>query len=132
MRYVDFSIQLLLMVAGVVLVIFSVKERDVMFLFLIVQFVLGAWQFGGSLFRLLLNDRRRQLKSYLIVSSVYLVVLAMINTLFGSDKWFYETDINLLITTVPAWLLAGYYFFLTCAKTFVNRESGKFLRHISF
>jgi hypothetical protein len=133
MRYLNFSIQALLIATEIILALFAFTERDVISLFLIGQLILGIWQYGGSLVLFIMRSGdRHKLKPYLILSSCYLFLLSIFNYLFGTEKWFYGTDLNLLMIIIPSWVLAGYYFFITFKRTFPKRERGKFLRHVSF
>jgi hypothetical protein len=133
MRYLNLSIQALLIATEIILALFAFTEPDVISLFLIVHLILGIWQYGGALVLFILkSDYRHKLKSYLIFSSCYLFLLIIFNYLFGTEKWFYETDFNLLVITIPPCFIAGYYFIITFRISFPQKENGKFLRHVSF
>lgn len=131
MWHLNFCVQSILFLTAVILAMFSFTEPDMISLFLILQLVLGFWQYGESLLLLLTkNNRSRLLQLYMILSSFYLVLLTISNVLFGTEKWCNETA-NVLII-VPFWILTGFYFFITWKRTFPRKEGGKFLRHVSF
>jgi hypothetical protein len=122
MKYVDFVCQTVLLIFAVAVLVFILPDRVLPEAMLVPQFFVGVWQIISSVVSVLFKMRAYQLKKWhLFFASIFLVCL-----------WAMP-DISLPILMVPSWILAGYYYAITCIKTFHRkRKTGSFLPHISF
>jgi hypothetical protein len=122
MKYIDFIIQtgLILFSAGVLLV--TLQNNAWPATLLIPQFFVGVWQMISSIVSVLFKMRAYHLKRWhLFFAGLYLVCLS---------AW---PSVSLTFLIVPSWLLATYYYIVTCVTTFARqRKNGSFLPHLSF
>jgi hypothetical protein len=127
MRKFDFIVQTILMGAGALLISASALDHEYLVPFMICQFLIGLWQYGGSLIAFFFKSAAYR-KRYIQVSSCYLLSLAIIFALRFPSPIF-----NLLYLILPAWILAIYYYKLTWQSAFINgHNESKFLPHTNF
>ncbi|MBL0745026.1 hypothetical protein [Chryseolinea lacunae] len=123
MKYVDLAIQTLLFLAAAGVVITHFGAPDWEMGILLVQILLGPWQLLGSLAAVLLRTRQHELKvPHLAISWIYIFVLLVVS----------RDHVSVMLVTVPAWLLAAYYYVVTWKVALHRKHDGKFLPHLSF
>ena len=132
MKYVDFGIQSLLLLMGVVVTLASVimGDKDWLFGILYMQLLLGPWQYVGSLLCIAAGARySNERKTHFFISTLYLLLL------IAGSKSSITQDLSgpviLVSLTVPACALALYYYLITWGWVF-PRYKGQFLPHINF
>ena len=127
-KYIDFSVQTLLFVAVLVILIGRLGGSDTLLLVLWMQLLIGPWQVLSSVISVGVRARMYKPKTiHLIISALYLTVL------FSFPLSMYSPVLARIIFMVPAWILAIYYFVLTCLATFQRRgRQSSFLPHTSF
>ena len=125
MKYIDFFIQTLCILAALAILCLASDEADVMLGILFVQIVLGFCQMFSSVISFIKKGRMYMAKRFhLFPALVYLVIF------FSSEFKWYE---SLTLVVITPWVLAIYYYVLTCKVTFAGRRSnGSFLPHLSF
>lgn len=129
MKYIDFGIQTLIMGFAVVLLITDFGESGWPLSILYAQLLMGPWQFFSSLISVVAPAEFYKAKQiHLIISSVYLLILwgGSNAELSMSASW-----VSVFLT-VPAWILAIYYYSITCQSVFQTKPRGSFLRHLNF
>jgi hypothetical protein len=118
MKYIDFSVQSILLVAALVVFITNIGGSDAVRVLLWMQLLVGPWQLLSSLIAVAIH---------LIISALYLTVLFML------PFQRFTTSTTLIILMAPAWTLAIYYYMLTSLATFQKRaRQSSFLPHTSF
>lgn len=131
MKYIDFTLQtiiLLLTAAG-----FVYDPKAWVMCILYAQIVLGPWQYFSSLISVITRAPFfKQKRIHLIVSTIYLLLLYL-GTLKNVHGISFPDEAIFPAFTIPAWILALYYFAITCRWTFSKTKSGgNFLPHLSF
>lgn len=130
MKYIDFGIQTLIFGFALVLLATTWSESDWPLSVLFAQLFMGPWQFFSSLVSVITRtELYREKQIHLFTSIGYLMVLV----LGANAGQSVPKEFVLFFATVPAWLLAIYYYYLTYrwAFHFQNSNAG-FLRHINF
>ena len=125
MKFLDFSVQSLMLVVVLILLVASENPSPDI---LSMQLVVGSWQLLSSLRSVGLRTRKYKLKTiHLILSAIYLSILLIIP--FPE----LSRSVALIILMVPAWILAAFYYAITCFAAFpkTSRQSS-FLPHTSF
>lgn len=131
MKYLDFTIQSLIMIAALALAMACVTTKpDAFIMILMVQFYLGCWQLASSVISLIARAPRFRTKSiHLIISVIYLLSFIGI---FNSGFNIPQLAVKLYLT-VPAWALGIYYYIITWQWAVPKKTGGgKFLPHINF
>jgi len=130
MKYIDFGIQTLILAFAIILLATTWNESDWPLSILFAQLFMGPWQFLSSLVSVITRtELHKEKQIHLFTSIAYLMILVLgSNTGQSIPKEF-----TLFFVTVPAWLLAIYYYYLTYRWTFsFQKTNGGFLRHINF
>lgn len=123
MKYIDLTIQTLLFLAAIILVGMYFGQHEGAAIILLPQMFLGPWQLMGSLASVLLRTREYELKvPHLAISWIYIVVLVVAS----------RAHVPMMLLTVPAWMLATYYYVVTWKVVLHPTHGGKFLPHLSF
>jgi len=129
MRKADFYAQLIMAIGAITAVAVFPFNPAAAFFLLIIQFVIGVWQFLSCLLCVFGKTAMHRRKTHhLILSCIYLTLLAAIS----SDHFSLPEIFNYIVWTVPAWCLAFYYLFLSYQSAFPSAKKGSFLRNISF
>lgn len=124
MRKVSLATHTLLLIAGLTSFVLVYRGLWPIQWLLLLQLVLGAWQVSNAVFALMQGDHLYKYKLvHLGVSCMYLVSLI---------AYFSQGNPITLPSFLPAWLLAIYYYVLSCMGHGRNRRSGSFLPHLSF
>ena len=125
MKYVDFSIQTLCVLAALAILCFASNQSDLMLGIFAVQIYLGICQMFSSVASFVRKGPMHIAKRFhLIPAMVYLVIF------FASEIRWHE---SLLLVVITPWILAIYYYILTWRVTFSGRRrNGSFLPHLSF
>jgi hypothetical protein len=127
MKFIDFIIQCLLIVAAIVCVIFSFTDPNYMDVLWIVLFLVGVWQYMGCLLTLDANISIRARKLYLISASAYLFVIILFKSKIDAE----QNVANWSYTILLPWLFVLWYFILTFKRTFPPKRNN-FLPHLNF
>lgn len=133
MKYLDFTIQSLIMLGGLVLLIACVATESDMFLSIMsVQLYLGVWQLTSSLISVIGRAPHFRAKSiHLIISVIYLLSLIAVGNNGGDLDGPYLA--LKLYWIIPAWMLGIYYYIITWQWALPKKAGGgKFLPHINF
>ena len=132
MKYLDFTIQSLIMLGGLIFVTGTIFSKSELFIaILIIQLYLGPWQFASSLVSVIARAPGFHEKLIHLMASVF-YLLSLLATLNSGYAGAPHLAVK-LYCTVPAWALAIYYYVITWQWTFPKRTSGgKFLPHINF
>jgi hypothetical protein len=131
MKYADFIIQSIMISLGFgIVVVDLISGQKPMMTILMLQLVLGPWQMISSLISIVTKASLYQFKKWhFLVSLSYLLMLFVLS---DAGVKFSET-IVMAGLTIPAWILGGYYYYLTWRKTFAKiTKSGTFLPNIFF
>ncbi|MFD1002522.1 hypothetical protein ACFQ21_24570 [Ohtaekwangia kribbensis] len=132
MKYIDFTIQSLIMLGGLIFVTGAIfSKSDVFIAILMIQLYLGPWQFTSSLISVIARTPHFPAKlTHLMVSVFYLLsLLATLNIGNGGAPHLALK----LYWTIPAWILGIYYYITTWQWTLAKKTGGgKFLTHINF
>lgn len=122
MKYIDLIVQSVIILFSVSVLFIALNNDTSLTALLIPQLVLGAWQMISSIVSVIFRMRTWHVKKWhLIFSTVYLISLLMIS------------HVSLAVLMVPSWVLAGFYYVVTCVKTLTRqRKNGSFLPHLSF
>jgi uncharacterized membrane protein len=122
MKYINFVFQAMLITVAAGLLIFSRQGTPWVASILIVQAILGVWQLVSSIYAVFFRSSFHIIKRYhLLLALLYFIFLAGIH------------DFSIGLLTGPPWILAVFYFYITCKETFVrHRKKGSFLPHVSF
>lgn len=127
MKYIDFFAQSVMFVAVLVIIVAKLGENPAPSM-LSIQLIVGTWQLLSSLISVVLRTRMYKLKTiHLVISGIYVSILFIIP--------FPELSrtVSLIILMVPAWILAVYYYAITCFATFQHKgRQSSFLPHTSF
>ncbi len=127
MKYIDFFAQSLMFVAVLIIMAAKIGENPAPSM-VSIQLIVGMWQLLSSFISVMLRTRMYKLKTiHLVVSGIYISILFIIP--------FPELSrtVSLIILMVPAWILAVYYYSITCFATFQHRRrQSSFLPHTSF
>ena len=128
MKYIDFSVQSILLVAVLVVFIANIGGSDAVRVVLWMQLLVGPWQLLSSVIAVGMRSRLYKLKAtHLIISALYLAVL------FVLPIQRFTTSTMVIILMAPAWTLALYYYVLTSLATFQKTaRQSSFLPHTSF
>lgn len=134
MRYVDFTVQTLLILLGLGLLVFTWGDSDWPSAMMAAQMFLGPWQVLSSIigvaFRGAANKRKR---IHLLLSALYFVIL--FGALWvGSEYQYRCSDVmtSFYMIALP-WSLALYYYLITWRIVFPNnKKTSSFLPHINF
>jgi hypothetical protein len=134
MRYVDFTVQTLLILLGLGLLIFTWRDSDWPSSLVVAQMFLGPWQVLSSIigvaFRGAAHKRKR---IHLLLSVLYFVILFS-GLWIGSEYRYRWSDMmtSFYMFAVP-WTLALYYYLITWRIVFPNnKKTSNFLPHINF
>jgi hypothetical protein len=131
MRYIDFIIQTLLILGGVVILIFTHDDLNWPTQILFIQLILGFWQVLRSII-LVIHGRRlhKERRLHLTLCACYLLGLYIV---FNSTLPLFSEAIIQVLLIMPAWILAFYYYFITVKYTFPRRRKSKgFLPNLGF
>jgi hypothetical protein len=130
MRYIDFSMQTLIAIAGIGFFIVTLSSSNWLITIYVIQLILGAWQFISAIVSVIKHSPYWRLKSaYLLLSLVYLLFLLMVKHPVATTSSVY----TILFLTLPAWTLALVYYGITIKETFNRRRNrGGFLPNLSF
>lgn len=122
MKYLDVSIQTIIVFVALVALIFSFEEQGWLTPVLVAQFLMGTWQLLSSAISVGMKAPFHKAKKWhLGISLVYLVVLYAIGFKF------------LLIIIVPFWTLAFYYYFITWKWVLHKvKKRSRFLPNLGF
>jgi hypothetical protein len=133
MKYLDFTIQSIIIVMGLVLLIAFHDAKDLPIAVLAIQLFLGPWQFASSVISVVSRSEYFKIKrTHLIVSSIYLITLVIIPQI-GIESTDFLTTLFKIYLTAPAWALATYYYIITWHWALQKGSGGgKFLPHINF
>jgi hypothetical protein len=127
-KYIDFGMQTLVMVAGVGYVICSIGDVDFLLAVLCVQFILGSWQMLSSFLSVVTRAPLWKLKLFhFLIAICYLALLTLVVNSISAETTTYK-----LIFIIPAWLLASFYYALTWRWALTNTKRGSFLPNLSF
>lgn len=132
MRYIDFTIQSLIMAGGLIFVTGAViSKSDVFAAILIIQLYLGPWQFASSLMSVIARAPHFRARIiHLVVSVFYL--LSLVATLNIGSGGAPQIAFK-LYWIIPAWILGIYYYITTWQWALPKKTTGgKFLPHINF
>lgn len=133
MKYLDFAIQSIIIVFGILILIFSWEEPDWPLAVLYAQIMLGPWQMTSSIISIVAQaPLYRQKRFHLFIAILYLIGL-YVYTDTDSTVIPHSETIFSIIFTVPAWALGIFYYSLTCRWVFAGRrKKGNFLPNLSF
>ena|SRR5690349_16997440 len=130
MKYIDFGIQTLIFGFAIVLLATTFSESGWPLSILYAQLFMGPWQFFSSLISVAARSEFHKAKRiHLFTSIAYLLIL------WGGANVQHTVPAELVgvFLTVPAWILAIYYYVITIKWTFyAHKTSTGFLRHLSF
>jgi hypothetical protein len=127
MRKADFIVQTMLIGMGGIMAIASLFDRQAIFFLLISQFLIGIWQYGGSLIAYFFRAAKYN-KKYISIASCYLLSLVIFQGLITVSPIAY-----MIYLIVPAWTFAIYYYKFTWQACFANsHKQSSFLPHINF
>ena len=129
MRGFDFLIQTATLLATLVLVFMAWEDRDMWLFVMVLQFVIGTWQYVSGAIWLMAYPKVRSRRIHMMLATIYLIILfttAMINHVDGNK--FYAV----YVFGLP-WLLAMYYYLISWRTVFPKAgRLSKFLPHVSF
>jgi hypothetical protein len=134
MRYIDFTVQSLLILLGLGTLIFTWEDsawpRDV----LIVQLLLGPWQVLSSVIGVTLRSAAYKQKTrHLIASAIYIAVWIMAGRIGGMNNYVWNNAVIMSFLIIPPWILVFYCYRITWRITFPGyKRNGNFLSHINF
>lgn len=133
MKYIDFTIQTIILLAGLVFMIALHGDKDWFLIVLMTQLFLGPWQFASSAISVASRSEYFKIKRmHLIMSSVYLLTLVIIPLLDIKTTELLTTLFKIYLTA-PAWALATYYYIITWHWALQRKSGGSnFLPHINF
>ena len=127
MKYIDFFAQSVMFVVVLIIITAKIGENPAPSM-VSMQLIVGTWQLLSSIVSVVLRTRMHKLKTiHLVVSGIYILILFIIP--------FPELSrtVSLTILMVPAWILAVYYYAITCFATFQHKgRQSSFLPHTSF
>jgi len=126
MKYIDFGIQTIIFIFALGLLGITIANRESLMAILYAQLLLGPWQLLSSLISVCSrSDFHKEKRIHLFTSIGYLIVL------FSDPDL--PSELVAYLYTIPAWLLAIYYYYLTYQWAFrLQKSNGGFLRHINF
>jgi hypothetical protein len=124
MKYIDFIVQTLLLVATLILATVLGGTG-----ILLGQFIFGVWQMLSSVISVSTNTPFRKMKIiHLTVSTGYVGILLVLY----SNSIFATNSIALIIAMALAWVIGFFYYGLTYAWANADSKRSKFLPNISF
>ena len=127
MKYIDFFAQSVMFVAVLIIIAAKIGENPAPSM-LSMQLIVGTWQSLSSLISVGLRTTMYKFKTvHLVISGIYISILLVLP--------FQELSrtLSLIILMVPAWILAVFYYAITCFATFqFKRRQSSFLPHTSF
>jgi hypothetical protein len=131
MRYIDFVFQTLLIIAGAVMLVATYYDLNWPVIILWIQLILGPWQVMSSLISIITESFfNKEKRLHLILSACYLLGLYIS---FNTTLPFFSGTVLTVLLTVPAWILAIYYYIITWKYTFPRkRKRGSFLPNLGF
>lgn len=134
-KYVDLIVQTLCIGLAVLLLLTALMghdpaDTDWAMSVLYAQMILGPWQMLSSGISIFTWAPLRRMKIiHFVIAVGYILSLMLLSSLEAVRS---ETFLNWFIT-IPAWILALYYYFLTwCWVTRANTRHGSFLPHLGF
>ncbi|MFZ6014108.1 MAG: hypothetical protein ACOYXT_27450 [Bacteroidota bacterium] len=135
MKYIDFTIQTLLLVAALASAITTIMVEAKYFSYLlIVQLLTGVWQLGACVISLLVYRGYHEWKQkYLFWAIIYVCSLMLVPGLFTGvmPEWF--KMVFKLYFLIPSWVFAAIYYAITWNGVFPrNKKRGSFLPNVSF
>jgi hypothetical protein len=130
MRYLYFCVQVLTVFGCITFAILAFLGFEAITWFIIFQLAVLIWLYTRSYFLWTTNTRDLRIKFHLGLSSAYVTLLSGFH-IFAENNLFQDEFYGLAIMA-PSWVLTGFDFILSFKKTFRQRETGNFLRHISF
>jgi len=134
MRYIDFTVQTLLILLGIFLLLLNMSYGEWPFSLLIVQMFLGPWQVFSSISGVVARGAAHKAKRFHLVASVlYFLVMVFANGIASTlgYQWSDATIMSYLI--IPPWILALFYYRITWRIAFPNyKKNSNFLPHINF
>ena len=126
-KYIDFTVQSLIMGISLVLILVSIRETDWMLNVLVAQLALGLWQFVSSCTSVSLQSSHWKLKRIHMFSSILYLLL-----LWGSFQADVSYNFVKYFITIPAWSLAIFYYSITWSVTCQKQRRSSFLPHLNF
>jgi hypothetical protein len=133
MRYVDLTIQTLIMLFALGFLIYTYGEGDWPMSILIAQMILGPWQMTSSFVSIIAKaDLWKSKRIHFLISCCYLLfIYACVNVTIPELKP--SGIIFGLLLTIPAWSLALFYYVITWSTVFPRKKNrGSFLPNLSF
>lgn len=134
MRYVDWLVQTVILIAGVIALVLAWHQpAGPLTCLLITQLVIGLWQMVSSAISFVKKSNLwRYKRIHLLLASCYLITVYVFSQ--STISFFYNTRlIWTLFLTVPSMSLALYYYFITWKSTFISMtKRGSFLPNINF
>lgn len=127
MRRIDLLVQTLLILIAIPFAFDWIVYNDGTG-FLLIQFLVGAWQLASCFFSLLFSDFKDKRPQHLHMISSLIVILFWIVSTSIPRGWFATS----LLFGLP-WMLAFYYYSISWRIAFPRyRSKSKFLPHINF
>jgi hypothetical protein len=123
MRYIDFIIQTLLILSGVVILIFTYDDSNWPSQILYVQLIPGLWQVLGSIISVIHGRHlHKEKRLHLNLCPCYLLGLYIV---FNSTLLLFSEAVIQTLLIIPAWMLVFYNYFITVRHTFPRRGKAK-------
>lgn len=137
MRYIDFAVQTLFLLAGFLSPVWVVTfDAGTSWLLpvLAAQMYLGIWQMLSCLIALLAKKRAyAQKRIHFLISVSYLATLILAWWTGAEAFYNFDNSLFLVYLIAPAWMLAIYYYILTWRVAFAGyKKTSNFLPHINF
>jgi hypothetical protein len=124
MKYVDITGQTILLMATLVL-----GTTYGLYGVALGQLLIGVWQLTSSLVSVAANSTFAKKKLWhLLISIGYLAALGIIY----SNDFFAQGGAWIFALLAAPWILAIYYYVITCLWVFTNNKRGSFLPNLSF
>ena len=134
MRYIDFTIQTLIILFGIGILVATWGEPNWPIQLLLAQMFLGPWQVLSSIVGVLGRGAAHKLKrTHLVTSALYFLVIIMASWIGSMLNYEWREIIIAVYLILPPWILALYYYSITWRITFPSqRKDSSFLPHINF
>jgi hypothetical protein len=130
MRYLHFCVQVLTVFGCIVFAILTFLGFEAITWFIIFQLAVLISLYTRLYFLWKTNRRNSRIQSHLVLSSAYIMLLGAFHVFADNNS--FQDELYGLVVMAPSWVLTGFDFILSFKKTFRQRETGNFLRHISF
>jgi len=134
MRYIDFTIQTLIMLFGIFILTASWGEPGWPSPIVVAQMFLGPWQVLSSVVGVAARSAAHKAKRiHLIASGLYFLVMVFANGMASTLNYEWSDTVIMSYLIIPPWILALYYYSITWRIAFPShKKNSSFLPHINF